>query len=279
MTKRSKLLWSIVAVAVTAIAWSGHADELGRTYAQETLTRALVTFAIARTLNGVISTAQGTELSLEPGGVGVSFHIGEILDPVNDLIERFSVVMLVATSSLGLQNVLLGITAWWGLSALLAAAASITLVTLWAPKSIPVSAQLARRWLLIIALVRFAIPVLMITTTLVFNGFLAEEHAAAAQALEQTGSEIEDITEQSAPAVPEEDPSLVDQLGNMLGEGLRSLNARDRIEQLRLQVADAVEHVINLIVIFVFQTVLLPLAFLWFVVELAKSIVSRTAKL
>ncbi len=279
MTQRSKLIWSIVAVAATALAWSGHADELGRSYAQETLARALVTFAIARTLNGVISTAQGTELSLEPGGVGVSFHIGEILDPINDLIERFSVVMLVSTSSLGLQNVLLGITGWWGFSALLTAAAIAALATLWAPRSVPVTAALARRWLLIVALVRFAIPALMITTTLVFNAFLAEEHAAATQALEQTGTEIEEIAEQSTPPEPEEDPSLVDQLGNMLGEGLRSLNARERIEQLRVQVADAVEHIINLIVIFVFQTVLLPLAFLWFVVEVAKSIVSRTAKL
>ncbi len=279
MAKRSKVLWSVVAVAATAIAWGGQADALGRAYAQETLTRALVTFAIARTLNGVISTAQGTELSIEPGGVGVNFHIGEILDPINDLIERFSVVMLVATSSLGLQNVLLGITAWWGLSALLTAAAVVALATLWAPASVPISARLAQRWLAIIALVRFAIPALMITTTLVFNGFLAEEHAAATQALEQTGSDIEEIAEDAAPAEPAEDESLVNQLGNMLGEGLRSLNARERIEQLRVRVAGAVEHVINLIVIFVFQTILLPLAFLWFVIELAKSIVSRTAQL
>ncbi len=279
MAKRSKVLWSVVAVAATAIAWGGQADALGRAYAQETLTRALVTFAIARTLNGVISTAQGTELSIEPGGVGVNFHIGEILDPINDLIERFSVVMLVATSSLGLQNVLLGITAWWGLSALLTAAAVVALATLWAPASVPISARLAQRWLAIIALVRFAIPALMITTTLVFNGFLAEEHAAATQALEQTGSDIEEIAEDAAPAEPAEDESLVNQLGNMLGEGLRSLNARERIEQLRVRVAGAVEHVINLIVIFVFQTIVLPLAFLWFVIELAKSIVSRTAQL
>lgn len=279
MAKRSKLLWSVVAVAATAIAWSGQADDLGRAYAQETLARALVTFAIARTLNGVISTAQGTELSLEPGGVGVNFHIGEILDPINDLIERFSVVMLVSTSSLGLQNVLLAMTGWWGISALLSAAAIVALLTLWAPRSIPISARLAQRWLLIIALVRFAIPALMITSTLVFNTFLAEEHAAATQALEQTGTEIEEIAEQATPPEPEEAPSLVDQLGTMLGEGLRSLNARERIEQLRVRVADAVEHIINLIVIFVFQTVLLPLAFLWFVIELAKSIVSRTAKL
>jgi hypothetical protein len=66
-------------------------------------------FAVARTLNGVISAAQGTEVALEPGGVGVVLSVGEILDPINDLIERFSAVMLIAASSLGLQALLLNI--------------------------------------------------------------------------------------------------------------------------------------------------------------------------
>ena len=35
------------------------------------LKRALATYAAARALNAVISVAQGTEVALEPGGVGV----------------------------------------------------------------------------------------------------------------------------------------------------------------------------------------------------------------
>ena len=72
-----------------------------------------MTFAIARTLDGVISVAQGTEVAVEPGGVGVNFALGQALDPINDLVERFSAAMLVATSSLALQNVLLRISEWW----------------------------------------------------------------------------------------------------------------------------------------------------------------------
>ena len=56
-------------------------------------------------------------------GVGVIFTLGQILDPINDLIERFSSVMLVAASSLGLQILLLNITSWWGVSGFLIAAA------------------------------------------------------------------------------------------------------------------------------------------------------------
>jgi len=275
MAPSRKFLWTgLVAVAALA-ALSGRVDRVGRDQAQETLTRALVTFAVARTLNGVISTAQGTELSLEPGGVGVNFSIGEVLDPINDLVERFSGVMLVATSSLGLQSVLLRMTAWWGANVLLLVAAGLALASVWSPGLGGRFGSAVRRGFLVLCVLRFAIPVLMITSSLVFETFLADQQAAATQALEATGEQIEEINEQAEPA-QSDDGSFVDQLGAMLGDSLRSLNARQRLEALRSQVADATEHVIDLIVIFVFQTVILPLAFLWLVVEFVKALLART---
>ena len=76
--------------------------------------RALVTFALARTLNGLISAVQGTEIALQPAGVGITLTPGEILDPLNDLVERFSWIMLGASISLGVQQVLLDVGQWWG---------------------------------------------------------------------------------------------------------------------------------------------------------------------
>lgn len=278
MTNSRRAVWSLIAIAAAVAATSGHVDALGGEYAQEALARALVTFTVARTLNGVISTAQGTEVSLEPGGVGVNFSVGEILDPINDLIERFSDVMLVAASSLGLQIVLLRMSAWWGIDAVLIAVAAAAVATLWVPKAAAVLGSRPLRWLLVAGLVRFAVPAFMVFSSLVFDTFLADEHAAATQALEATGNEIETLNEQAAPPLAE-DPSLVEQLGTLLGDSLRSLNARERLEQLRDRVANATEQIIDLIVIFVFQTIILPLAFLWALVELFKGIVSRTARL
>ena len=68
--------------------------------------RALVTFALTRTLNGVISVAQGTQLAFQPAGVGVVISAGEILDPLNDLVEQFSWLTLLAATSLGVQIML-----------------------------------------------------------------------------------------------------------------------------------------------------------------------------
>lgn len=68
----------------------------------EAFTRAMVSFGLAKTLNVLISLVQGTQLTLTPAGVGVSLSVGEVLDPFNDMVERFSWVMLFATVSLGI---------------------------------------------------------------------------------------------------------------------------------------------------------------------------------
>ena len=64
MTLRSKTTWTVIAIVTAILALSGFADETSGDYADAALKRALVTFAVARGLNGVISVAQGTEVAV-----------------------------------------------------------------------------------------------------------------------------------------------------------------------------------------------------------------------
>ncbi len=270
-------LWSGLAVLAAAAALSGHVDSTGERYASDAFTRALVTFAVARTLDGVISVAQGTEIAVEPGGVGVNFTVGQMLDPINDLVERFSAVMLVATSSLGLQNILLQMTTWWGTTLALILAAVAALIVLWwsrfdGSRIRTVTMQI----LLVTVFLRFAVPILVIGSNLVFDTFLATEQAAATQALEATRLDIEELNEEVV--VPEADPedqSVIERLGSMLDSSLAAMNVSERLDRLRDRVSNASEHIVNLIVIFVLQTIILPLVFLWLFVELLKLLAAR----
>ena len=79
MNKRRNIAWTLVAIAAMALAVTGVADSASDDYSDEAFKRGLVTFAIARALNGVISVAQGTEVAVEPGGVGVNFTVGRYL--------------------------------------------------------------------------------------------------------------------------------------------------------------------------------------------------------
>ena len=275
---KKRILWTVLIVLAVAGALTGHIDRASEAQAENALRNALVTFAVARTLNGVISAAQGTEVALEPGGVGVVLSVGEVLDPINDLIERFSAVMLVAASSLGLQALLLNITGWWGVSAFLVAAAAAFLVTIWAPESAAADyATPALRVLLIGLFVRFAVPLLIVGTTLVSDAFLVPEQKAATAILETTTADIEELNQETQ-AASTTDQSLMDRLGEIIDNSLESIQVRERLTLLKDSAARASEHIVSLIAIFVLQTIILPLVFLWLFVEGLKGIASRSAR-
>ena len=86
----------IAMLAVVWGAWLAPLDAPATEQVEAGLKRALISFAAARALNGVISVAQGTEVSVQPLGVGVTLAPGQLLDPINDLIEQFSNLMLLS---------------------------------------------------------------------------------------------------------------------------------------------------------------------------------------
>lgn len=78
---------------------AGPLPESGAGHLDAAAERALASFAIARGLNGVISVVQETEVGFSLGVRG-SIEPGQVLDPLNDLIERFSLVALAAATLL-----------------------------------------------------------------------------------------------------------------------------------------------------------------------------------
>lgn len=273
----TKVFWTIFALVVCVLALTGYADSLGASYASGALEKALLTFAIARGLDGVISIAQGTEVALEPGGVGVNLTVGEILDPINDLIERFSSVMLVVTASLGLQEILLRITSGHGFSWLLGVTAVAALIVIWAP-ALQRRSQLRTVVLRIFVasfFIRFAVPILVVGTHVVFDQFLAAEQAAATVALEQASEDIESLSQDETDEADAESLNWFERTRDRIGESLAALNVEARMEALQDRASRVTRDIVSLIVIFLLQTIALPLVFLWLLVQGLKGIVGR----
>ncbi|MEL6301807.1 MAG: hypothetical protein AAFV47_00715 [Pseudomonadota bacterium] len=271
----NKWLWTIFAFAVCALAISGYADSLGAEYASGALERALLTFAVARGLDGVISIAQGTEVALEPGGVGLNLTVGQILDPVNDLIERFSTVMLTVTAALGLQEILLRITASNSISLLLGVTALLALLFVWVPALEKRSRlrTVVLRLFLAAFFVRFAVPALVVGTHVVFDAFLASDQIAATAALEQASVDIEALSsEQNAIDDADDDRNWFERTRDRIGESLGAFNVEARMSALQERASGVTRHIVSLIVIFLLQTIALPLGFLWLLLQGAKAV-------
>ena len=94
----------IIAIPILLmVAWTGTLDNQSTNYVNKAMIGAGAVYATARGINAVVSVLQGTELD----AFFITLTVGELLDPVNDLIERFSGVMLIALGSLAMQRILL----------------------------------------------------------------------------------------------------------------------------------------------------------------------------
>jgi hypothetical protein len=262
------LLAALVAATVTLSAFTP-VDRMAEDRYESLFQRALITFALARTLNGVISAVQGTELALQPAGVGVTLTPGQVLDPINDLIERFSWIMLGATLSLGVQQVLLDVGQWWGVRVLLAL---LGLLWLWARLRKSTSEALLFRVFVIAVFIRFAVPVAMIANEGLYHLFLESRFVESTQVIETAGSEIGEAGASEAETPEQADTGMLESLGRMFESTRDSMDFKQQVAFISEKASDVVEHLIQLSVVFILQTGILPIAFLWIFLQLFKQL-------
>jgi len=256
---------TIVLVALLALAsWSTPLDSAAEERVDTMLTRALVTFATARALDGVISVLQSGQVGAQVG-VGMSIQPGELLDPVNDLVEQFSDVMLAVTVALGVHKVLLSIGAYWLVPIVLSVCAALLVITGMRGGS--------PRWVaqafVLLVLVRFAVPVATVGAEALFARFLASEYESSQQVLDA----IEGRSAEAAipQAGGESDEGLLATFRRMLSEG-------DGLRERAAAIGDAAdriaEHVSTLIVVFVLQTIAFPVVLLWLLWQVARRLIA-----
>jgi len=271
-TKPNKWLISLLLLLVGIFSVTPFVDQRAAADYDKLFQRAFITFALARTINGVISVVQGTEIALQPAGVGVTLTPGEILDPVNDLVERFSWIMMGATISLGVQNVLLDVSAWWVIQVLVSALAAWLLIRLWHPgQGSQLNRILFKRVFPLLLFIRFAVPVMLIANDLLYQQFLEQRYQQSTEIVTEAGEDLEQIrVEASMDNARDDDAGMLDSITRAWSSTVDSMDLSGRLKHMQARAAEVIEHLIQLSVVFVLQTALLPVAFLWLFTQVIK---------
>ena len=266
VTRNYKILITLVVLCLTAIITTGWLDETGRSYTEQGLKRSLVAFGVARGLNGIISVAQGTEVAVEPVGVGVTFTPGQILDPINDLIERFSWIVLASGVSLGAQNILLNMTAWPWFAGLVILLMAVSSLLLWKDHLLgDTERKLIYKLAVILVILRLTVPVIAVINEGVYRVFLSPQYETSLSQLESTTMSLEQANQ---PVPPAEDLSLLEKAQKMMQDASAAMDVDQQLEELKQTASEISEYVLNMIVVFVLQTLVFPLFFLWLAYKL-----------
>lgn len=279
---KTKLLLTVLFLLLILANQYAPLDDISNEYTEAGFKRVLVTFAVVRGLNGIISVAQGTEVSVEPVGIGLTFTPGQILDPVNDLIERFSWVVLASGTSIGIQQVLLHVGSWFWFRLTVSLLIFTALIFIWVDSSDRALIRSSFMRLVLIAIVlRFSVPLLTLVNELLYENFLEPGYQASSEQLRQTSLTLGDINRKSQAGIQQsgENLSLFENAQRIYRSATDNINIEDRIVAFKAAAEKISEHTINLIVIFLLQTLIIPLLYLWFILQLLKYLATGKLRL
>ncbi|MDH4944243.1 hypothetical protein [Sulfurimonas sp. C5] len=263
-----KILLSVMIVCLLFFSMAIEIDAQALELQNEAFQRAMIAFGIAKSLNAVISLIQGTELSLTPAGLGITLSVGEILDPLNDMVERFSWVMLLATISLGIQKFLLILSGKTLLQVLLSLSGIIALAMIWYRKlhhNLFFSYSLKVFALLV--LLRFGAIAFVGISQITYTAILQNEYEQSLQVVEETKTNLEEFQQARNIDVQQQQGSFFSELKKRYDKSIESLNISQQIASLAKSTNQAFNNIVVLITIFVLQSIILPLVYIWLVVH------------
>jgi len=260
-----KMILLVFTTIALFLALSLAIDDEAKKMVDDSFKQAIIVFGSAKALNGVISLAQGTQLDLP----FVIVAIGQVLDPINDLVEQFSLVMLASLTSLGIQKILLGFVTnnIYNYTLFI----FVIIFNFWLFKRFKRDEKIRDIFFkitLVLLFLRFAIPMISYANDLSYNYFVKSEYNIEKlneniiQVKENVNSVTTDTIKQK------EDNSFFDKVM----EKFDSSYYEKKIDEYTNAVDNSSEYIIDLIIVFVFQTILLPIVFLLILYFFIKSL-------
>lgn len=269
MASKLKLIALLISLTVILIiAWAKPLDHIAKERVDAGFKNASISFGTARAIGAVISVAQSLDI-----GVGVKIGLGQALQPIGDLVAKFGDLMFAATVAFGVMKVLLTIGGSNGISL---AVTGAVLGWLWYYLRGRSSPAWLSKVVIILLLVRFAVPVVMVGSDVVFQKYMADDYKTNETALAATPGKLK--ADLLGLVYDNNNGGILDRLK------LPKFNdVEETIKSMVQKGTEAVDLMIKVIVVFLLQTLLIPLLFFWalyrvFTAMFQNSAFSRTPK-
>lgn len=287
-SKLNKVFVVIVSLVLMALSFLVDIDSKGEKIVDDSLENAIKVFAVAKGLNAAISLAQGTEIT--PAGQ-ITITIGEVLDPINDMVEQFSWIMLASITSLGIQKILLNFVT--GNIFTLLVVISIIIINIWMFSRFNHDTKLRNiffKTTIVLIFLRFSIPIMSILNSYVYDSYVKDDYNIEQSQIliEKSTAEINTITtktiiekEHLQNSIKQKDfvSSFVDKTKELYNDAIDTISNvfdlnyyKNKIEQYTLATEKTSDDIIHLIIAFTFKTMFFPLVFLFLLYQLLKSI-------
>jgi hypothetical protein len=278
-TKIQKIVKSSVGILVAILLYFSPGlrlpvlDNTTDVYFREAITKAGVAYATCRAVNASVSIVKNSSLNLEPVGIGVTVAVGQALDPIDDMTERVSDVLVTAITSLGVQKLAyeIGVSLAPGIVALFLLIFSILI---WFEnEKLGAIQQTIMRVILLILIARFALPISALANDYIQEHFLADNISSANNELALGSAELDKLKELS---LPEIDGTLGTIKNSASFIQRKSVEFRNAIVNTVSNSKNIIENLLKLtflyVGVFLIQVIALPIMVFWLLVKFTNNL-------
>lgn len=279
MTLSRKLVYTLGVLIVSGLVFWGSqiklpvVDNVTDDYFANSLKNATVAYASLRGVNAVVSVIKESSVEVSPAGVGLSLAAGQMLDPVDDMTERASSVVVMALVSLGVQKI--GYEVGQVISLQLLSIVLLFLIPfVWQNKLDKKHVKKIYTVVFILLALRFMLPAFAGLSGWVHNHYFAEQQKEAL-------SRLSFITDQQLSIKDMWSGSHQDQSwwSRLYGEQKQSRQWFATLGELANQLDTVISALVQLMLLFLtewlIQVILLPILGGWFLFYLARQSFSK----
>ena len=239
-----KIVLSLLILSAIGVSFIKEYDNYSKSIQTENIDRAIAAFAIAKSFNAIISVVQNSEINAGIG-VGVTIAAGEILDPINDLVERFSWVMFASIISLGILKIILLLSSWEVLSYLILAS-GVFVVIFVIDTRFPKLLKISSRIFIILLLAKFYLPTMGIINETIYSNALAPTYEQNKNDVTQIKDEIKDVS--------------------------TNFDIRKTVSNIDNKLETLPNRLLEMSALFIYQTILFPIFSIWFLFVIVRRV-------
>ncbi len=251
-------------------------DATADTYFRDSITKAGISYATCRVINATVSIIKESSVELEPAGIGLSLAVGQIVDPINDMVERLSDVLVMSITSLGVQELVYEISLTL-VPYILAVLLFVLSILVWFRNERILKLQRILLSILVIAsIARFCLPVSSIANEFLQESFFEEK---ILEANEELARGVADLDKLKDIHLPEYDGVLGTIQNGAVYLKQKSIDFKKAIaitiENRGLIIENLVKLTFLYVGVFVIQVLMLPLLIFWFFMKIVNSLFTQ----
>jgi hypothetical protein len=252
-------------------------DSSADAYFKDSITKAGVSYGVSRIINATVSVIQESSIQLEPAGIGMSLAIGQIVDPINDMVERLSNVLVMSIASLGVQELAYEISITIAPQILAVFLFVLSFLVWFKNERVFKLQKVIMSVLVIAAIARFCLPISSMANAFLQETFFEDKIIEANDKLTASTAELNKIEDIDVPKID----GFMGTIGNSASYiKEKSVDFKNTIQVIMENKGVIIENLLRLtflyLGIFIIQVLVLPLLIFWLLMRIVNSLFLTT---